>query len=452
MRVGFVSSRYFVDIMQRVAQREFDDIQLVPLTYKNFSEAAQMVREHQNEFDALIFSGNGAFDCSATSVKQTIIWRILTMHGDRLTRALLLASIGGYDLTRISCDGYQKDILTDIYEEIGIKKPYILFYPDGEDLTDPSHVDKIARFHLHSYQSGTVSCCITLFHYVYQYLIDRGIPCFFALPTYHCARETLQNVRLSYIAQHNQRSQIAVLMIKIDTPSKYSVIGQDEYQFHADKQVISDYVYRFASKIQAAVLEISYNTYLLFSTRHILEDETSGFTDIALLGEVGQSALHSVSVGIGYGTTAAAAKYNAIVAMEKAEKITGCSAYLLTEDGNCYGPLAQTEQRRPVKSTIDKRLYQIASDSQLSINRISQLNTIVQHHCQDCFTTKELAEQCGITTRSMDRILNRLEQAGYAMLVGKKVIAETGRPSRIMRLLFAQSNHAGLNVNMANSF
>lgn len=440
MKVGLVSSRYYVDIVKNIVKQEFDDIDLVPLTYANFAEATELVRRYQSRFDALIFSGRGAFESSAASVSQTVIWRILTRHSDRLLRTLLIASIQGMDITHISCDTYDKTILNEVFKEIGIKNPCIQVYPYGENPTHPTYLDDLIQFHVNNYQSGKANFCITLLNHVYKELSNQGVPCYFALPTYQCVRETLQDVRLRYMAQYNQRSQIVVLMAKIDTPNKYSIIGKDEYQFHADKQIISEHIYRFANKIKAAVLETSYNTYILFSTKHILESETKGFNRIALLDDIEQSALHTVSVGIGYGITASEAKYHAVLAMEKAESIPKCSAYMMAEDGRCYGPLSQEERQQPLQPIIDEKLYRIASNTQLSINRINQLNTIMRRNRQDCFTTKELAAQCNISIRSMDRILNRLEEKGYAELVGRRIVGKTGRPSRIMRLCFDGSN------------
>jgi len=436
MKIGLVSSRYFVDIVQKVVHKEFDDIELVPLTYKNFTEATELVNRHQSKFDALVFSGRGAFESAAASVKQKVIWRILTRNCDRLLRTLLIAAMDEIDITRISCDTYDKAIIMEVFHEIGINNPRIIVYPYGENPTHPTYLDDLIQFHTENYQSGKISFCITLLNHVYQELSKRGVPCYFALPTYQCIRETLQDVRLSYLVQRNQRSQIVVLIIKIDTPDKYSVIGKDEYQFYEDKQVISEYVYRFANRIQAAVLELSFNTYILFSTKHILESETCGLNRISLLDDIEQNSLHSVSVGIGYGITASEAKYHAVIAMEKAEGIPKCCAYMISEDGRCYGPLSQEEHQNPSQPIIDEKLYHIASVTQLSINRINQLNSIIRRTKQECFTAKELAAHCNITVRSMDRILNLLEEKGYAEVVGRRIIGKTGRPSRIIRLRF----------------
>ena len=71
----------------------------------------------------------------------------------------------------------------------------------------------------------------------------------------------------------------------------------------------------FRSK--ATVVEVSYNTYLLFSTKNILETQTNYFKDIKLLHNISENSLNIISMGIGYGDTVQDAKYNATLGMEK---------------------------------------------------------------------------------------------------------------------------------------
>lgn len=55
---------------------------------------------------------------------------------------------------------------------------------------------------------------------------------------------------------------------------------------------------------------------------------------------------------------------------------------------------------------------------------------------KDYFTTKELADEFGNSHRSMNRIIEKLELAGYVEVAGKKVVQKAGRPSRIIKLKF----------------
>ena len=51
----------------------------------------------------------------------------------------------------------------------------------------------------------------------------------------------------------------------------------------------------------------------------------------------------------------------------------------------------------------------------------------------DSITSAELAVRMGITTRSVNRILSSLEEAGYGATVGKRSSGK-GRPARVMKI------------------
>ena len=50
------------------------------------------------------------------------------------------------------------------------------------------------------------------------------------------------------------------------------------------------------------------------------------------------------------------------------------------------------------------------------------------------FTSGELAEEFGNTRRSMNRIIEKLEKAGFASVDGTRMMSDTGRPTRIIKL------------------
>ncbi|WP_243161261.1 hypothetical protein [Clostridioides difficile] len=49
------------------------------------------------------------------------------------------------------------------------------------------------------------------------------------------------------------------------------------------------------------------------------------------------------------------------------------------------------------------------------------------------FTSKELATICGISIRTMDRIILRLCDSGYCEVVSEQLMSKYGRHSRILR-------------------
>ncbi|MGM9535263.1 MAG: winged helix-turn-helix transcriptional regulator, partial [Intestinibacter sp.] len=192
-----------------------------------------------------------------------------------------------------------------------------------------------------------------------------------------------------------------------------------------------------AQDIKAAVVEASSNTYLLFSTKNILELETDNFKNISLLNEIDEHSLHTVSIGIGYGSTAQDAKYNANSGMIKAKQHNKNTAYIVYENNKVEGPIMPNEiDSSSDDNLIDKKLSSISQTSGVSINTVFLLYNVVTKYKKNHFTSKELAEACNLSIRSINRIVSKLELSGYCKVVGKKIVNDTGRPSRIIQFDF----------------
>ena len=165
-----------------------------------------------------------------------------------------------------------------------------------------------------------------------------------------------------------------------------------------------------------------------------LESETDNLYNIELFENLKNQIFNSISIGIGYGETAIEAKYNANIAMEKAKQKGENILYVIYSGNRIYGPIKYNNTDDSLE--INKRFYKIADESQVSLNKIFQIYNIIEREQKKNFTSKELATKCGISIRSMDRIIEKLENAGYIEIVGKNIITQYGRPSRIIKINF----------------
>ena len=268
-------------------------------------------------------------------------------------------------------------------------------------------------------------------------LKKNGIYCFTAYPSRAVIRETLSKLYLKHQAIQNQKSKIVILSIEIDLPSEYSVISKDEYSYIHEKMELLEMIYKFAQDIKAAVVEASYNTFLLFSTKNVLELETDNFKNISLLNEISKNSLHTVSIGIGYGSTAQDAKYNANLGVIKSKQYNINSAYIVYENNKIEGPIMANNKNYETKNNlIDKKLALISETSGVSINTVFTIYNIISKYKKTHFTSKELSEACNLSTRNINRIITKLEINGYCSIVGKKIVNNTGRPSRIIKFNF----------------
>jgi hypothetical protein len=241
---------------------------------------------------------------------------------------------------------------------------------------------------------------------------------------------------MKMIRDNIEESQIIVVSIKIDSDSEYSMLNENEYQQMHEKMKVSEQIYRFAQRIQAAVVEEGKENYLLFTTKKVVEFATNNMRYLSLLTDMMENTVKTVSVGIGYGVTAREAKSHAALGMNKAIKQGGNMSFVVYDAANIDELQARPAGTEDEPILFDAAFKRIADETNISINTIYQLHSIRERLNKDYFTTKELADEFGNSHRSMNRIIEKLELAGYVEVAGKKVVYKAGRPSRIIKLKF----------------
>jgi hypothetical protein len=202
---------------------------------------------------------------------------------------------------------------------------------------------------------------------------------------------------------------------------------------------IAQQVYQYAERIQASVSESSIHDYTLFSTQAIIEADTQGYRDLPLLSWLEKVTVYLISVGIGQGETVAQARQNAMHALLKARRHARGAAYALLRDGQYVGPLFGGQDDNLFLSNMESAQYDIllktaAEKTGLSVNMIYRLHALLLERKSDLYTSEELAQGLHCSKRSADRLIERLENVGYAKIEGKISSHDHGRPSRIIRI------------------
>ncbi|KZL90250.1 hypothetical protein [Clostridium magnum] len=435
MKMGIVGPVEFVNKTHVTIKESYPRIELVDLIYKEAIEAPDLVQNCQVDLDAVIFLGKTPFKLTEKFIKQNIVWEYLPRHGSTLLRTLLEASaLKKYNILSVSFDTFTRDFLYEVYDEIGFKREDFNFFIAEQKLTQKNYIDYVYRFHCNNYYTKKVSCCITGLAEIYDKLYAKNIPCVLVTPIKNVILTTVEKLRLEYLAQSNTDNQIVVMVVQIDFPNEYSVIRDDEYQNIISRMKISECVYLFASKIKAAVVEVNHKEYMIFTTKKILETVTNNYEKIYLFELVEEKVLKTISLGIGYGSTAQEAKFNAYTGLNKAIRTGGNEGFVVYENGETRGPLNNKSEKRQL--FIDKRLSNISEKTGISINTIYKIYNAAEKCNNYTFSSKELANLCEMSKRSVDRFIQKLELYDFCETVGKKMVYSTGRPSRVIKLTF----------------
>ena len=422
-----------------IIESDFPDISPTYFRYSNYKEVVPFLTDHQSKYDGIMFAGSAPYDYANYYLKQTIPWGFIDRYSGSIFRALLQARLAGRDIARASFDYVDRDSIRQIYQELQIPCPDVraLSYASlcRKGLSTEKYNEEVYRFHLENYRSQAADCVITPCHDAFARLKEKNIPAFFAYPTNDTVYETIRRLHSSYLAKKNQKSQIVIVSIEIDLPNEYSLFMKNETAYMQEKTEIASYIYAFAEKLSATVVEATYRNYLLFTTRSILDCATNHLTDFSLIKQIDKYHMSSLSIGIGYGQTVTDAKENANIGLLRSKKYKSNSIFVVYEDHIPRGPLIHTEPAVEKNAEkVNSQILNISNATDVSMQNIFKLYHILNRQKKDVFTVKALSEEMQISRRSVDRIVNKLESSGYAEIVGQQAAYDIGRPSRVIRI------------------
>mgnify|MGYP001489459221 CR=1 FL=1 len=165
MKVGLVASSSYIEKINMVVKKEFDQINITNIIYDDYKKVPEMLEKIQKKYDVLMFTGMLCYKYALQHIQPETIWEKFPRHGDRLLRALLEVIERGYDIKNISFDTYSKDVLEEIYAEIGFAQD-LKIQVINESILDVEYNNRVFEFHRANYRQGKTSCCITALYKV----------------------------------------------------------------------------------------------------------------------------------------------------------------------------------------------------------------------------------------------------------------------------------------------
>ncbi len=436
-RIGIIGHPDMIRQVQEVMAARFPKLEAFPIETReagHIKTTVDFVSEAIHDFDGILFTGKILFDILNHSMHSHNPWVYLENDDSQLLRILLEAKLKqNIDITHISIDSYSEEEVKEISEDCGMNHEAFCPTVSNLDIFSESLMADLVNFHAKCYKKQPSSIAITGVFAVYKELQEKQIPAMLLTPNKKAIENKIHDLLGKIKFQDISVSQIVVISIELDASGEYDWTSENEYSLMLQKTRITEEVYKFAQRIQAAVVE-SERHYLLFTTKQIVEFETKNIRELPVLRAIQKKTNATVSVGIGFGVTAREAKMNAVIGKNKAAQMGGNQCFVVRSR-------KQMERITPLDYVKDDKLgpsdssiKDIAENCGLSMNNIYQIKCIMDLYKKDTFTSQELAEELGNSLRSMNRIIEKLEMAGYVEVIGKKILGKSGRPSRILKL------------------
>ncbi|MHB1393770.1 MAG: hypothetical protein ACYCYE_11990 [Clostridia bacterium] len=437
MKVAVIGHPIKTNRIIKVIKKIDSAVEILSIEWFDMDQMEELIRqtkECEKKVDAIMLTGDVLFNIISREVIFTIPVEYIPKDAGALLMGLVEAQYMGYGLESISIDSYKEELVSELYKEMGITTNKVKVKDYSNIINDDCFIDDIFSYHYDLYKSGKVSVCLTGVSDVYEMLSEKNIPVVLIHSNNQSIEIAFEKLKHKYMSRKREENDLAVLFIELDIDEDESLINENDYQVALKRFKVSDKVYLFSHCVLGAIIEVSPGNYIIITSRDALYRETENLTNIKLFDTVKNNFTSTISIGIGFGDSAREAKYNAGLGLDKSKKSGGNCAYIVYSNNRLIGPISGGKNQR--ETIIDDRFLKIAQKSGLSVNTIFKLDCMINRYKKNSFTIKELAQLYGISLRSMYRIIEKLENANYAIEVGVKVVDSSGRPSRIMRLIF----------------
>lgn len=426
IRLGILGADDSTEVIRSVAQ-DYEEFECLPIVYWKEEEVIETLKPHVNKADIWIFSGQVPYSIAKEwgGITQPMFY--VPHVGSSLYKTLLNVTYTLHiGIDQLSFDTFSPSELEQFLDEVGIHANTVhnKYYP-GE-----IKAEELAQYHYELWKSGETRAAITCLRTAHLELQRLGVPVFRILPAKAAIQSILNLALRTHEMLHFKDTQIAVLMIEID-----SFNGLAKETFSTDELYnleikLTERLLKYAKTLQGSLKSAGPGRYVIFTTRGLLRDITRNFTVVPPLEEVSNNA---VSCGIGIGLTAYEAEIHAGKALLYAKEHGKGSWMVFFDDKTISGPLGEPEQL--AYSYVSDKLQEYAGKTTLSISTLGKLESILRKLGKLEINAHELAQYMQIQPRSARRILLELEQKGLAQVTGEENPHLRGRPRKIYRIL-----------------
>lgn len=431
MKTAVICPKTFVPKMEHLIP-EFDSIDFEFLLYEEYEEVAGIVKSRQKSFDGLLFSGLISYYIAKDYLDADTLYEILPRYEGEVTSVLLKISLMGYDIKRVSFDTYPRTTIQEALREVGIFMELDDVVGMKEAYDDYQSNRMIYHFHKNAVSDKRADICVTTHNEVARLLKNDGIPCVKSERTFETVRSAVRRLELRYLDAHNTPKDIAVLCFQMPEEESLGRLTNYEYQYLVDRMKVMEQIYLFAQQIEAAVVEGSNRNVYLFTTKKVLVEVTKNYTNLMFLEQLRNKIFCRIAVGIGYGSTMFEAKKNALSAMQYSVQYDRSVVFIAYGEAKVAGPIESNKSQAATTLLAEEKLEQISLDSGVGMKYLLKIKGMMEKYKKNNFTSKELAEYCGVSVRNIDRVIEKLMSSGYVCISGMRNQAETGRPSRVL--------------------
>ena len=437
MRIALIGPESSTKQLIRQTQHKYPYIELIPLNYQRFPETLELIKQNEKQMDALLFTGQTPYRYATNFLTPQIPWEYISRSQLSICTSLMQAHqyYRRNTSTVVSMDNFDNTILNQVQQECLYNNLRFQFFNTKFDILQDNYFEKIIESHLYNVTEHNAAFCLTGTQHTFDVLQKKKIPVIKVMPSLKVFQDKLELLSVKNTLQNqNASDKTAVIAVEF-TFANHESFNSDLFQLKQTMQALEALSY-FAAHTGAAIFQSGPCHYFMTLAANTLLLETDNLRHLSLLSSVmDTSIIDAAAIGIGISSTAYGAKAYAQQALRQALLQKGFCCFAMNDDAYLMGPI-NLDCTQPIK-VHDNNLLAIAEKTGISEQNLQMLwHVLVQYHL-DSATPNQLAHYCKLSTRSINRMREKLVDTGYAQITGKKASSNgKGRPGRIIKFNF----------------
>ncbi|MDG0872179.1 hypothetical protein L5D93_06550 [Paenibacillus thiaminolyticus] len=303
IRIGIIGPEAMMGLMGHCL-KGFPSFEPVMRSYRQEEEAPDLAHELAEKVDVLLFTGPVSYQLAKNQYQFDIPCLFVPLTGSGLY-AVLFRLERKLDAAAITVDTLNRQMLVSTFRELGHK--WTAYEGGSRSRPGRSWSNSIGGH----YEAGRSCCAITAIRSVSLQLAREGIPCEWIMPTEQDIIVTLERALLSTEWRRNKEVQVVVGLIHTDGMESLTERQISEHEIQRLKQDVHHLILNFVKHLDGHITQQSSGEYSFVSTRGVFERETGGYKRIPLARNVHKMNGIHLSIGIGFGRSAAEAGVHA---------------------------------------------------------------------------------------------------------------------------------------------
>ena len=291
-----------------------------------------------------------------------------------------------------------------------------------ENLSFAHQFNEIIETHISLWKKGLTDLSITHIGSITNKLEKEGIPTIFMYPSQYSIVNQLTHIITDVQLFYLKENQPCFGSIMIDKADNSTDIEMKEIMLH--KALLE-----YNKENPSLIIQKNPNLEIIISYGD-LKEITKNFSCCFLQQYLQKTLKFKVNIGWGIGKDLHQAKLNAVNANKEAAHNFPGNSIIITASNEVIGPLGLEicHSYFNTTNTQFEKLSNILGITTLQINKI--ISILDKQHSNE-LAADDLAYHLGVTSRTANRILNKLEEKGAADVKFTKQEKLRGRPKKI---------------------